>query len=605
MTKIYPVLVVGGGHAGIEAAWAAAKFGEVALMIANPATLGRMPCNPAVGGPGKSQIVAEVQAMGGLMGRIADDTAIHTRILNASKGPAVHSLRVQNERDEYARCAQDYVFGNPNIEILRAEAADLTFENNSGNGVWTVTSSDGRHFYAQSVVIAAGTFMRAQTWYGRHTRPEGRQGEPPSRFLSGALERAGHVLRRFKTGTPPRVRSDSVAFAGLLEIPAEAPAHTFSGREGPRARQSPTWQTYTTVQTHQIVQENIHQSPMYAGDIEGLGPRYCPSIEDKIVKFAHHDRHLLFVEPDGIDTSEVYLQGFSSSLPPHIQDLLVRTLPGFEQAVIQRYAYAVEYDVVDSRELTLNLESRYLAGVFTAGQINGTSGYEEAAAQGLVAGTAAARRAWGLENHVLERESSYIGVMLDDLVFTGTDEPYRMMTSRVEHRLLVRQDNADERLTSLAHQWGLVDTAELERVQHKYARVAQATENLKRQKHQGVSGEQLLKRPEIRLEDLLAMGINLEPDLNRLEAEALEIRVKYEGYIRRSREQLEQDRKYGSRSLEGIDFHGIGAISKEARDKLSKAGPLTVAQASRIPGVRQGDLSALLIHLRQGEKARG
>ncbi|MBB6098976.1 tRNA uridine 5-carboxymethylaminomethyl modification enzyme [Deinobacterium chartae] len=595
MQARYPVIVIGGGHAGIEAAHAAAKFGPVALMIANPATIGRMPCNPAVGGPGKSQLVAEVHALGGLMGRIADDTAIHTRILNASKGPAVHSLRVQNERDRYAERAQHYVLGNPGIEILRGEAADLFPE----QGGWQVFTTDGRSFWARSVVVAAGTFMRGLTWYGRHSRNEGRQGEPPSRYLSAALERAGHRLKRFKTGTPPRVRADSVNFTALLEIPADDPVHTFSGVEGPDARRSPTWQTHTTPRTHGLILENLHESPMYAGDIEGLGPRYCPSIEDKIVRFAHHDRHLLFVEPDGVDTSEVYLQGFSSSLPPQLQEELVRSLPGFERAVIQRYAYAVEYDVVESTELTLNLESRRMPGVFTAGQINGTSGYEEAAAQGLIAGTAAARRAHGLEERHVSRETGYIGVMLDDLVFKGTDEPYRMMTSRVEHRLLVRQDNADERLSSFAHELGLIDEARLHEVQAKYARIERAAEVLRTQRHQGITGEQWLKRPEIHVDDLSPLGIELPQDLSWTERESLEIRVKYAGYIDRSRAQLEVERKHGEKSLEGVDYGRVASLSNEAREKLERLRPSTVGQAARIPGIRNSDVNALLIHLKQ------
>ena len=598
---IFDVLVIGGGHAGIEAAHAAAKFGKTALMISNPSTLGRMPCNPAVGGPGKSQIVAEIHALGGLMGRIADDTAIHTRILNASKGPAVHSLRVQNERDQYAVRAQEYVLGNSSLEILRAEAADLEQQ----GSLWEVLTTDGRRYSTRTVVIAAGTFMRGLTWYGRHSRPEGRQGEPPSRFLSSALERAGHQLKRFKTGTPPRVRSDSVSFADLLEIPADVPPYTFSGREGPNARKSPTWQTHTTPATHRLILENLGESPMYSGDIEGLGPRYCPSIEDKIVRFSHHDRHLLFVEPDGVETSEVYLQGFSSSLPPHLQDQMVRTLPGFEQAVIQRYAYAVEYDVVDALELTLNLESKKMQGVFTAGQLNGTSGYEEAAAQGLVAGVAAARKAQGLAQEWLERSSSYIGVMLDDLTLKGTDEPYRMMTSRVEHRLLVRQDNADERLSPIARAWGLIDQAQLEQVQKKYSRVVMAERQLAQQRFQGTTGLGWLKRPEMKLKDVLALGISLETELNRAELEALEIRVKYEGYIRRSQDQLEQELKYGSRSLEGVDFKAMGSLSIEAREKLTRAAPQTVAQASRVPGVRMGDITALLVHLKKGISPEG
>ncbi len=589
------VIVIGGGHAGLEAAWAAAKFSRVALLVGNPATVGRMPCNPAVGGPGKSQLVFEVQALGGLMGRLADDTAIHTRVLNASKGPAVQSLRVQNERDAYAERAQDVVLGHSGIDVVRGEAADLEPD---GRGGWTVVTTDGRRLACRSVVIAAGTFMRAVTWYGRQSRPEGRQGEPPSRFLSAPLARAGHVLKRFKTGTPPRVRADSVNFAELLSIPADPQPRGFTGTPGPRAAESPTWQTHTTPETHALIHDNLHESPMFAGDIEGRGPRYCPSIEDKVVRFAHHDRHLLFVEPDGVQTSEVYLQGFSSSLPAGLQDRLVRTLPGFGNAVIQRYAYAVEYDVVDSTELTLNLESRRLPGVFTAGQINGTSGYEEAAAQGLVAGVSAARRAQGLTLPDIGRETGYIGVLLDDLVFKGSDEPYRMMTSRVEHRLLVRQDNADERMTPLGHAWGLVDRPELDRVEAKYRRVAAGAEALARQRSAGTTGDAWLRRPEFSLADVEALGVELPP-LDAAEREALEIRVKYAGYIERARQQLRAEDHARDLSLSGVDFAAIASLSNEAREKLGRARPATLEQAARLSGVRHADIGALLVHLRK------
>ena len=588
------VLVIGGGHAGIEAAWAAARFAPVALMVGNPVTIGRMPCNPAVGGPGKSQLVAEVTALGGLMGRLADETAIHTRLLNLGKGPAVHSLRVQNERDHYAERAQEYVLGHPDITVLRAEAADLEPD---GEG-WCVVSADGRRFSARSVVIAAGTFLRAQTWYGRHTREEGRQGEPPSRHLSNPFARAGHVLKRYKTGTPPRVRADSVDFAAIAEVPADPQPHSFTGTPGPRATRSPTWLTHTTPRTHQLIRDNLHESPMYAGDIEGLGPRYCPSIEDKVVRFAHHERHLLFVEPDGVQTSEVYLQGFSSSLPPALQDTLVRSLPGFERAVIQRYAYAVEYDVIDSTEMTLNLESRRLPGVFTAGQLNGTSGYEEAAAQGLVAGAAAARRGLGLEAAYISRETGYVGVMLDDLVYKGSDEPYRMMTSRVEHRLLLRQDNADQRLTGLGHELGLVDDTQVLRVREKYARIESARVQLAGKRVQEKTGEEWLRRPEVGLPELSALGFEW-PALSRDEGESLNVQVKYGGYIARAERQLASEGRAQQISLEQLDYALVGPLSNEAREKLVRLRPLTLAQASRVPGVRHADISSLLIHLRQ------
>ena len=590
--------MIGGGHAGIEAAWAAAKFGPVALLVSNPATIGRMPCNPAVGGPGKSQMVFEIQALGGLMGRIADDTAIHTRILNASKGPAVQSLRVQNERDAYAERAQAYLLDHPNIHILRGEAADLE----QGGEDWQVVTTDGRRISARSVVVAAGTFLRGLTWYGRQSRAEGRQGEPPSRFLSAPLSRAGHMLKRYKTGTPPRVRADSVNLTALKEVPADPNPRGFTGTPGPQASVSPTWQTHTTPETHRLIHENLHESPMYAGDIEGLGPRYCPSIEDKVVRFAHHDRHLLFVEPEGLATSEVYVQGFSSSLPPKLQDALLRTLPGFERAVIHRYAYAVEYDVVDSTELTLNLESRLMPGIFTAGQINGTSGYEEAAAQGLIAGTAAARR--GLESSetdqqpIVSRETSYIGVMLSDLVFKGSDEPYRMMTSRVEHRLLLRQDNADERLSQQAFALGLIDEARRDAVRLKYQHIEVARQMLSNQRLGEQTADLLLRRPELGLSDVEALGATL-PDLTAAQREALEIRVKYAGYIERAERQLASENRARELSLADVDFAAVAALSNEAREKLKRASPRTLEQASRLPGVRHADISRLLVHLRQ------
>jgi tRNA uridine 5-carboxymethylaminomethyl modification enzyme len=592
-SKQWNVLVIGGGHAGIEAAWAAAKFAPVALMVGNPATIGRMPCNPAVGSPGKSQLVAEVTALGGLMGHLADETAIHTRLLNLGKGPAVHSLRVQNERDQYAERAQEYLLGHPSIQIIRAEAADL--EPNAEG--WRVITTDGRSFEARSVVIAAGTFLCAQTWYGRHTRPEGRQGEPPSRLLSNPLANAGHVLKRYKTGTPPRVRADSVDFAAILELPADPQPHSFTGTPGPQATSSPTWQTHTTPLTHKLIQENLHESPMYAGDIEGLGPRYCPSIEDKVVRFAHHDRHLLFVEPDGVQTSEVYLQGFSSSLPPQLQDVLVRSLPGFEQSVIQRYAYAVEYDVIDSTELTLNLESRLLPGVFTAGQLNGTSGYEEAAAQGLVAGTAAARRGLNLDELYVSRETGYIGVLLDDLVFKGSDEPYRMMTSRVEHRLLLRQDNADQRLTVLGQTLGLVNETQAQVVAQKYARIESARTTLASQRVQEKTGEEWLRRPEVGWPELTALGFSW-PLLSRDQLESLNVQLKYGGYIARAERQLASETRAQQLSLEHFDYSRVQSLSNEAREKLGRLRPQTLAQASRVPGVRHADITNLLVHLR-------
>ncbi|WP_460309409.1 tRNA uridine-5-carboxymethylaminomethyl(34) synthesis enzyme MnmG, partial [Thermus brockianus] len=582
--------------AGLEAAWAAAALGvRVALVTVNPERIGTMPCNPAVGGPGKSQLVAEVVALGGLMGRAADATAIHTRMLNRSKGPAVQSLRVQVDRDLYALKAQEILAERP-IEVLRGEVAALWVEGGKLLGVRTV---DGRGIPAKAVVVAGGTFLGGVVWYGRRSRPAGRQGEPPARFLSQSLKAVGHTLRRFKTGTPPRIRADSVDFERLEVVPPEVPPGSFTGNPGPFAAKLPTWQTRTTERTHRLIRENLHLSPLYAGDIVGIGPRYCPSIEDKVVRFADKESHLLFVEPDGLATSEVYLQGFSSSLPPELQEEMVRSLPGFERAVIQRYAYAVEYDSLDPTELTRGLQSRFLPGLFAAGQVNGTSGYEEAAAQGLLAGLNAARYALGLPEVHLPRESGYIGVLVDDLVGRGTDEPYRMMTSRVELRLLCRADNADERLIPLAVAWGLRSKEDLARVEAKYRRVAEELRRLEALRIEGVSGLQWLRRPENTYEALLERFPPPSP-LAPEEAYQVEVRAKYAGYIERQERLREKMRDLEAHPIpEGLDFPKVPGLSREAVEKLSRLRPRTVAEAARVPGIRDSDLTALLVHLRR------
>jgi len=593
---VYDVVVVGGGHAGLEAAWAAAALGvRVALVTVNPERMGMMPCNPAVGGPGKSQLVAELVALGGLMGRAADAAAIHTRVLNRSKGPAVQSLRVQVDRDLYALKAQEILSERP-IAVVRGEVAALWVEGGRLMGVRTV---DGRGIPARAVVVAGGTFLSGVVWYGRRSRPAGRQGEPPARFLSQSLKAVGHTLRRFKTGTPPRIRSDSVDFGELEVVPPEVPPGSFTGNPGPYADRLPTWQTRTTQRTHRLILENLHLSPLYAGDIEGIGPRYCPSIEDKVVRFADKESHLLFVEPDGLATSEVYLQGFSSSLPPELQEEMVRSLPGFSRAVIQRYAYAVEYDSLDPTELTRGLQSRFLPGLFSAGQVNGTSGYEEAAAQGLLAGLNAARHAQGLPEVQLARETGYMGVMVDDLVGRGTDEPYRMMTSRVELRLLCRADNADERLVPLAVAWGLRPKEDLERVRAKYRRVEEELARLQALRVEGVSGLQWLRRPGNTYEGLLERfpsPIPLAPE----EREQVEIRAKYAGYIERQARLRERMRDLEALRLpEGLDYPRVPGLSREAVEKLSRFRPRTLAEAARVPGIRDSDLTALLVHLKR------
>jgi len=599
--ETFDVIVVGGGHAGLEAAAAAARLGaRVALLTGDPARIGLMPCNPAVGGPGKSQLVHEIEALGGWMGRLADAAAIHTRVLNGSKGPAVRSLRVQTDRDGYARAAQDAARRAAGIRVLRGEAVRLLRERGRLAGVQT---ADGRRLRAPAVVLAAGTFLRGRIWYGLQSRPAGRQGEPPARHLSAALEALGHRTIRLKTGTPPRIALRSIDFGALDEVPPDDPPGSFSGRPGPHATARPTWTTRTGPRTHRLILDHLGESPLYAGAIDAVGPRYCPSIEDKVVRFADKDSHLLFVEPDGLETSEVYLQGFSSSLPPAVQERMVRSLPGFARAVIQRYAYAVEYDAFDPSDLGPGLMSRHLPGLFLAGQVNGTSGYEEAAAQGLIAGLNAARFAAGQAEVALAPDEAYIGVLIDDLITRGVDEPYRMMTSRVALRLLLRGDNADERLVPKAAAWGLRPAADAERVSAKYARVQAELERLERLRIDGVSAAVWLRRPGATLAAAWRRVGAPEDPLAPEEAEQVEIRAKYAGYIERQQRERERTGELSAyRIPPGLDYARVHNLSREAVEKLSRRRPATLAEAARIPGLRDAEIAALLVHLARGRK---
>ncbi|HET8985138.1 MAG TPA: tRNA uridine-5-carboxymethylaminomethyl(34) synthesis enzyme MnmG [Trueperaceae bacterium] len=600
-TPRFDVVVIGGGHAGIEAAMAGAALGaRVAMLLPNPDKIGLMPCNPAIGGPGKSQMVFELHALGGVMGTLADATAIHTRTLNQSKGAAVQSLRVQNERDGYAAAARSMIEGCAGIEVVRGEAAEIVVDDGRVTGV---RLTDGRELKTPSLVLCTGTFLAGVVWYGRQQRPAGRQGEPPARHLSASLLSTGHDLLRLKTGTPPRIRADSVELAQLEEVPSDDPPGTFSGTPGPRMTSTSTWLTRTTAATHALILANLERSAMYGGDIDGRGPRYCPSIEDKVVRFSDKDHHLLFVEPDGIDTSELYLQGFSSSMPPVLQDDMIRTLPGFEKAVIQRYAYAVEYDAVDPSQLDVSLMSRRLPGLFSAGQINGTSGYEEAAAQGLIAGVNAARYAAGMDSVILRRDQGYIGVMLDDLVRGGIDEPYRMLTSRNEYRLLHRQDNASERLSGTGHAWGLVSDATLAQRSRSEDRVATEVQRLKASRFMGEAISKIICRPGVGYDDVIVMVGPGAPELTVTEKAKVEIVMQYASYIDRAQRQLHARSEQDAASLVGVDFTMVASLSHEGRDALVKAAPVTVGAAQRLRGVRDSDVAALLVHLKSKSRA--
>lgn len=592
--KDYDVIIVGGGHAGIEAAHAAAKLtAKIALCIPNPEKIGLMPCNPAIGGPGKSQLVFELHALGGVMGHLADETAIHARTLNASKGPAVQSLRVQNERDNYASCARALLENIKNLDIIRGEVAELLSENNILKGL---TLTDGRQFKTKSIVLCTGTFLKGVVWYGTKQREAGRQGEAPARYLSKSLENTGHKLMRFKTGTPPRIRSSSINFSSLEIVHGDKPPSSFTGKLGAKVDSTPTWLTHTTTDTHKLIMEKLEHSAMYSGEISGQGPRYCPSIEDKVVRFKDKERHLLFVEPDGIETSEVYLQGFSSSMPPYLQDDMIRTLPGFEKAVIQRYAYAVEYDALDPTQLTTSLMSKKLAGLFSAGQINGTSGYEEAAAQGLIAGVNAAKYALGEELVNIQRDEGYIGVLLDDIVRWGINEPYRMLTSRNEYRLLHRQDNAAERLLLRGYKWGLVTQDALIAMQNSQDKVTKEVERFNNTYHKGKLASKILSQPQQNYQATVKL---IGESLNKLtfkEQQKVEILVKYAAYIKRSQKELAARKEYEQLSLKTIDFHKVASLSKEGLDSLLKYQPANLGSAQRLRGIRDSDITALLIY---------
>jgi len=602
----FDVLVVGGGHAGVEAAAAAARLGaRTALLTANCDTVGQMSCNPAIGGVGKGQLVREVDALGGLMGRAIDATGIQYRVLNRSKGPAMHGPRAQADKRLYQLEVKHLVESTPNL-VLRQELIEgLRFEPqpaaSEGAARWRVTgvvARGGVAYRAAAVVLTTGTFLQAVMHTGEAQTPGGRAGEGTTAGVSRSLSDLGFRLDRFKTGTPCRLHGGTIDYGQLVEQPGDAVPQPFSFLTDSISRdQLPCWITRTTHAIHELIRANLHRAPMYSGQINSQGPRYCPSIEDKVVRFADKESHQLFLEPEGRRTHEVYVNGISTSLPRDVQDAMIRMVPGLARAEIMRYGYAVEYDYAPPDQLTASLASKPVAGLFLAGQINGTTGYEEAAAQGLLAGANAALSLRGDQPLILSREQSYIGVLIDDLVTCGVDEPYRMFTSRAEHRLALRHDNADRRLTPIAQQLGLAEPERVERLARKTAAIEATLAQLANHRVEGVSLADRLKRPEVRWADCVAAV----PELAAVDQEVavqIENDIRYAGYLKVEQQRIERRRQHGERAIpEGFNYAGILHLRAEAREKLERIRPRTLGQAGRVSGITPADLALLLLHL--------